>query len=36
MRSAVMIAKGSATLLCLTATLLVAVCGSPRRAISRP
>ena len=30
MRSAVAIAKGSATLLCLTATLLVvAACGSP-------
>jgi len=29
MRSAVAIARGSATLLCLTATLLVAACGSP-------
>jgi hypothetical protein len=29
MRNAVMIAKGPATLLCLTATLLVAACGSP-------
>ena len=29
MRSAVTIAWGSATLLCFTATLLVAACGSP-------
>ena len=29
MRSAVAIARGSATLLYLTATLLVAACGSP-------
>ena len=28
-RNAVLIARGSATLLCLTATLLVASCGSP-------
>jgi hypothetical protein len=29
MRSAVTIVSGSATLLCLVATLLVAACGSP-------
>jgi hypothetical protein len=29
MRSAATIAKGSATLLCLTATLLITACGSP-------